>query len=62
MLMMKINATEKKYSPEQLTNTEELAKSLSKLTPDKQAAVTMIANAFIAGMEAQSQLVSNKTN
>lgn len=55
------NALEKKYTPEQLANAEELVKTLSELPQDKQSTVTMMANAFIAGMEAQARLASAQT-
>jgi len=57
----KRNAPERKYSPEQLANAETLAKTLSELPPEKQSTVTMMANAFIAGMEAQARIASAQT-
>ena len=57
----RINAPEKKYSPEQLADAEKLAKTLSDLPPEKQSTVTLMANAFIAGMEAQARLASAQT-
>lgn len=58
MTEIKKNGTEKQFTPEQLANAEELARTLSELPPDKQSTVTMMANAFIAGMEAQARLAS----
>lgn len=52
------NAPEKKYTPEQLADAEKLAKTLAELPQDRQSTVTMMANAFIAGMEAQARLAS----
>lgn len=51
-------APEKKYTPEQLADAEKLAKTLAELPQDRQSTVTMMANAFIAGMEAQARLAS----
>lgn len=61
MTDMRKTAPEKQYTPEQLANAEELAKTLSELSPEKQSTVTMMANAFIAGMEAQARLASAQT-
>lgn len=55
------NAPEKKYTPEQLADAEKLAKTLAELPQDRQSTVTMMANAFIAGMEAQARLASAQT-
>lgn len=58
MTEKRINAQEKQYTPEQLANAEQLVKTLAQLPEDRQSAVTMMANAFIAGMEAQERLAS----
>lgn len=50
--------SEKKYTPELLANAEEMARLLSEMPKEKQAVVTMMANSFIAGMEAQKALSS----
>lgn len=47
-----------KYTPAQLADAEKLAKTLAELPQDKQSTVTMMANAFIAGMEAQARLAN----
>lgn len=44
-------------TPEQLQDAERLAKILSSLPKEKQLTVTMMVNAFIAGMEAQANMV-----
>jgi hypothetical protein len=49
-------AEARKYTKEQLANAEELAKMLSELPHEEQSATVMVANAFIAGMEAQARL------
>lgn len=54
------SAPAKKYTPEQLADAEKLAKTLAELPQDKQSTVTMMANAFIAGMEAQARLASTQ--
>ena len=46
---------EKPYTPEQLADAEKLAQTLSELPEDQQSTVTMLANAFIAGMEAEQR-------
>ena len=51
---------EKEYTPEQLADAERLAESLSELPADKQSTVIMMANAFIAGMEAQARLLNTQ--
>jgi hypothetical protein len=47
----------KEYTKEQMTNAEELAKLLYTLPHEEQSATVMMANAFIAGMEAQARLM-----
>ncbi len=44
-------------TPEQMQDAERLAKILSSLPKEKQLTVTMMVNAFIAGMEAQANMV-----
>ena len=51
-------AESKKYTQTQMANAEELAKILCNLPDEKRSTVTMMANAFIAGMEAQARLAS----
>lgn len=58
MTEMRKNTQAKTYTPEQLADAEKLAKTLAELPQDKQSTVTMMANAFIAGMEAQARLAS----
>lgn len=58
MTEMRKNTQAKTYTPEQLADAEKLAKTLAELPQDKQSTVTMVANAFIAGMEAQARLAS----
>lgn len=48
---------ETKLTPEQMQDAERLAKILSTLPKEKQLTVTMMVNAFIAGMEAQANMV-----
>ena len=52
--------TEKSLTPEQLADAEKLAKTLAELPKEKQSTVTMMANAFIAGMEAQARLAATQ--
>lgn len=47
---------ETKYTEEQLQNAEELVSILKSLPEDKRSTVVMMANSFIAGMEAQARL------
>ena len=49
---------ETKYTEEQLQNAEELVSILKSLPEDKRSTVVMMANSFIAGMEAQARLTS----
>lgn len=49
---------ESNFAPEQLADAEKLAKTLAELPQDRQATVIMMANAFVAGMEAQVRLTS----
>lgn len=51
---------ESRYTEEQLKNADEMAKVLSELPKEKQATVAMMANAFIAGMEAQARMTAAK--
>ena len=51
----------KQYTREQIANAEELAALISKMPAEKQSAVIMMANAFIAGMEANARLTSAHT-
>lgn len=46
------------YSPSQLTDAEAMARKLAELPQEKQAAVVMMANAFMAGLEAQARLAA----
>lgn len=47
---------ETKYTEEQLQNAEELVSILKSLPEEKRSTVVMMANSFIAGMEAQARL------
>ena len=49
---------ETKYTIEQMADAERLAKILSELPEDKRSTVVMMANSFIAGMEAQARLTA----
>lgn len=51
-------ARAKTYTPEQLANADHLFKMLSALPEDKQRLTTMVANAFLEGMNAQDKLVT----
>lgn len=44
------------YTPEQLADAEQLAKTIAELPEEKQTVVTMMANAFISGMEAAANV------
>ena len=48
---------ETKLTPEQMQDAERLAKILSSLPKEKQTTLVMMVNAFIAGMEAQANMV-----
>ncbi len=49
--------TEKrKYTPEELSDAENILMVLSKLPADKRAEATRVANAFIVGMETYASL------
>lgn len=61
MTETRMTPKEGKYTKEQLANAETLVKTLSELPPEKQSTVTMMANAFIAGMEAQARLANAQT-
>ena len=50
--------TEKTYTPKQLATVDRMLDFLAKLPKDRRSMVVMAANAFIAGMEAQTQLAS----
>jgi len=52
---------EKKYTMENLANAEELMKALSTMPKEKQSAVVMVGNAFIAGMEATKAQLAEPT-
>ena len=45
-------------SPEQISDAEKLAKVLAAIPEDKRLIVTMMAMAFINGMEAQERLMA----
>jgi len=49
---------ESNFAPEKLADADKLAESLAKLPTDRRDAVIMMANAFVAGMEAQVRLTS----
>jgi len=52
---------ERKYTIENLANAEELMKALSTMPKEKQSAVVMVGNAFIAGMEATKAQMAEPT-
>lgn len=47
---------EKRYTTEQLSDAEQMAKALASVPKDKKDIVVMMANSFMAGMEAQKAL------
>ena len=47
---------EKNFTPEQMADAERLAQVLAKVPVERKRLVTMMASAFIAGVEAQAQL------
>ena len=49
---------EKNYTPEQLAEAERFAQILSNFPQERKPLVTMMASAFIAGVEAQAQLAA----
>lgn len=49
----------KMLSPEQMQDAEKLAKLIGTLPEERQAAVVMVANAFISGMEAQASMTGD---
>lgn len=49
---------EKNYTPEQLAEAERFAQILSNVPQERKPLVTMMASAFIAGVEAQAQLAT----
>ena len=53
---MEKNQTDRAFEPDQVSDAEKLAKVLSLVPPERKAVVTMLANAFISGMEAQAQI------
>lgn len=61
MDQIKNSTAEVKYTLEQLADADKLAKTLSELSPEKRSTVIMMANAFIAGMEAQARLANAQT-
>lgn len=49
-----------KYVPEQLANTEQMAKLLKSVPKEKENILVTMANVFISGMEAGAQLSQQK--
>ena len=56
---MKTNEV-KTYTPEQLADAEKLFDVITALPKDEQCTVSMIANAFMEGMQAQKRLATAK--
>lgn len=48
--------TEKKYTPEQLKNADEMLRKLATVPEEKRMIIIMMTNSFIAGMETQSRM------
>lgn len=54
--------TEKKnYTPDQMANAEELAKTLSQMPEEQQRTIVTMANCFIAGYEARTAAEKSTT-
>lgn len=51
-------AENRKITPDQMADAEAMARKLAELPQEKQTAVVMMANAFIAGLEAQVKLAT----
>ena len=49
-------AEAKRYTAEQLSDAEKMAKTLANIPEGKRTLVTMMANSFMAGMEAQKAI------
>lgn len=47
---------EKNYTPEEMADAERFAKIMANVPKERKPLVTMMASAFIAGVEAQAQL------
>ena len=51
---------EKNYTPEEMAEAERFAKIMVNVPKERKPLVTMMASAFIAGVEAQAQLLEKK--
>lgn len=49
-------AKAEKYTAEELRDAERIAATLANVPPEKRSLVTMMANSFMAGMEAQKAI------
>ena len=52
--------TKKTYTPEQLASAAKMMDLLEALPEDRRFMTVMIANAFIAGMEAQERMITKE--
>lgn len=51
---------ERRYTAEQLSDAEKVAKTLANIPEDKRTLVVMMTNSFMAGMEAQKAIDDTK--
>ena len=49
---------DKNYTPEQMADAKRLAEILANIPQERRGMVTMMASAFIAGIETQTQIVA----
>lgn len=54
-------AKERKYTTEQLSDAERVARVLASVPEEKRTLVVMMTNSFMAGMEAQQAIDESKT-
>nr|DAJ24036.1 MAG TPA: hypothetical protein [Bacteriophage sp.] len=53
-------ARERRYTTEQLTDADKMAKMLASIPEEKRSLVIMMTNSFMAGMEAQKAIDDTK--